>query len=77
MIIGLNMQDLMYYKIGSTCFSACDVSWISQFPEEKEILTTKGSSIPLYKSKIKVIDDQQYIIGDDSSQTFQTMFMLS
>ena len=76
MIIGLIMNNCVIVDMGA--FKACDVSWVSKFPREKEILCSKCSW--LYVSKSKTImtyengGQQQWIVCDDSKHTIQTLF---
>ena len=64
MIICLNMQLLLSYK--ENTLAACDVSWVSDYPDEKEILIARFSNINFNARKIfKSDDDNQWIIGDD------------
>ena len=67
MIICVNMQLLLAYK--QEAFKACDVSWISEYPDEKEILVTRFSWINLNARKIFRSNDNQWIIADDREIT--------
>ena len=43
----------------------CDMSWISKFVSEKEILLRRNSAVPLHISNIYNIGNYQYIICSD------------
>ena len=65
LIIGLNMSRSMRALMQH--FRACDVSWISRFPSEKEILCMKGASINCYKYKMIQKGKQQWMVCDDGN----------
>ena len=76
MILGINMDLSFSYKMGA--FVACDVSWISQSPSEKEILCAKGSQLIVSKSKITARDGKQWIVCSEGSKlqtSFQSIFL--
>ena len=50
LIIGLNMERSLATLQGG--FTACDVSWISNFPSEKVIMCKAGSLLRCYKHKM-------------------------
>ena len=80
MIIGLNMKRS--YAVATNSFHACDVSWVSGQPWEKEILCTRGSEIRFYSYKMKEIqtqgnEKQQWFVCDEGNlqeTSFQAMF---
>ena len=75
-IIGLNMQRSIYWKMD--LFTACDVSWISDFENEMEILVSQHSTLQLYQSKMTEIGKLQYFVCDEGTPaetSFQNMFM--
>ena len=75
LIIGLNMSRSLAAWRGE--FVACDVSWISRFPTEKEILCRKGSVIYCYKHKMTIKGKQQFLVCDEGNlqeTSFHTMF---
>ena len=53
MIIGMNVKRSCVAISGN--FKVCDVSWISRFPSEKEILCRRSSIIYFYRSKFNQI----------------------
>ena len=73
-IIGLNMQRIF----NPDYFVACDVSWISSVPSEKEILCTIGSSIRVYDNFVRKRGNTQLIVFVedelDPNKAFQSMF---
>ena len=74
-IIGLNMNRSYNYL--TKWFYGCDVSWISDYPGEKEILCGKGSALSIYKQNITIKGNNQYIVCDEGNQqevSFQNMF---
>ena len=75
LIIGLNMKRSYSAMIGA--FRACDVSWISPFPREKEILCERGSMVHVYQYKMTQIGKQQWLVCDEGNlqqTSFQAMF---
>ena len=80
MIIGLNLQRSFAFVNSQS--SACDVSWISKFPNEKEVLCTRGSQIRFYKNKMKETQNengeklQSFVCDEGNLQetSFQSMF---
>ena len=67
MIICVNMQLLEAYK--RETFEACDVSWISEYSEEKEILVARFSTVNLNARRIFRSNDNQWLIADDREIT--------
>ena len=75
-ILGLNMQRSIFCKIG--LFYGCDVSWISGFPHEKEILVRRNSRLVIYKSKLTQFGKNQWVVCDEGNSqetSFQSMFI--
>ena len=80
MIIGLNIQRSFAAMQGR--FHACDVSWISKYPNEKEVLVQRGSEIRIYPNKMtqtqtKDGEKQQWFVCDEGNlqeTSFQSMF---
>ena len=81
MIIGLNMKRS--YLASCRDFRACDVSWISDYPHEKEILCSRASSVHFYRNKMTVTQNentnekQQWFVCDEGNSqetSFQSMF---
>ena len=67
MIIGMNMKRSCPAIRGH--FEACDVSWISKYPNEKEILCRRGSQIRFYRNKMTITqtennEKQQWFVCD-------------
>ena len=76
MIIGLNMKRSISVAKGS--FYACDVSWISSQPREKEILCARGSEIHVYFNKMHEIENKQWFVCDEGNlqeTSFPSMFL--
>ena len=82
MIIGLNMKRS--YLVSCGYFKACDVSWISRYPHEKEILCSRGSPIYFYRNTMTVTQNkntnekQQWFVCDEGNAqetSFQAMFL--
>ena len=73
-MIGLNMQRIF----PPTHFTACDVSWISSIPTEKEVLCTIGSRIRVYETFVRKRDNTQWIVfvddEPDENRAFKSMF---
>ena len=74
-IIGVNMQKIPLVMQ----FKACDVSWISQFPHEKEILAQRCSLLNMYPSKATydIKGQNQWFVcdcGDAIETSFENMF---
>ena len=46
-------------------FGLCDVSWISEFPQEKEILVQRLSILTVYTNKVHQSDANQTIVCND------------
>ena len=67
-IIGLNMKRS--YTATVEWFRACDVSWISANPGEKETLCQRGSQIRFYKNKMT----QTYIANEKQGNLQETSF---
>ena len=71
MIIGLNMKRS--YLATCRYFQACDVSWISRYPHEKELLCVRGSQIYFYRNKMTVTqsaetsEKQQWFVCDEGN----------
>lgn len=66
MIIRLNMKDSLWVRY--KYFKVCDVSWISKFPSEKEILAFRGSHFDIKFGCIKMektAKNQWIYSGDD------------
>ena len=68
MVLGINLkqsfeEDIFGHGIKSR-ISACDVSWISRFPLEQEVLISRHSQFNVYVSKSKQIDQNNglYVI---------------
>ena len=90
LIIGLNMKQMHRFRFskiigavntqcGMTC---CDVSWISKYKNEKEVLVSKYSLLPILENKIFDIQEgsvvNQYVIStpyDDKTSTFEKFFL--
>ena len=80
MVLGINLkqsleEDIFGHGIKSR-ISACDVSWISRFPLEQEVLISRHSQFNVYVSKSKQIDKKQWIVcnlGCDD-KTFEKVF---
>ena len=80
MIVGLNIKRLYTAALGN--FWACDVSWISGHPWEKEILCARLSQIYFYRNKMtetytKDGEKQQWFVCDEGNlqeTSFQAMF---
>ena len=79
MIIGLNMKRS--YAATTEWFCACDVSWISAHPREKELLCKRGSEIRFYRNKMTETyvgnEKQQWFVCDEGNlqeTSFQAMF---
>ena len=80
MIIGLNIKRSYAATVG--LFKACDVSWISEHPWEKEVLCSRGSQIHLYPNKMRITynknnDKQQWFVCDEGNlqeTSYQAMF---
>ena len=81
MIIGLNMKRSYAAITGKFC--ACDVSWISKHPWEKEVLCKRGSQICFYPNKMRQIltkenNQQQCFVCDDGNlqeTSYPAMFL--
>ena len=74
-ILGLNVESLKKERKNSEDhhLSICDVSWISSFPDEKEVLIARGEKIPLIKNKW-VMDKKrsnQYFVCDQTTTVQQ------
>ena len=78
MILGLNMsRDFGYHY--SERMRACEVSWLSKYPTEREVLVAKGSEFTIDPSKSVQIGKNQYVILHNSKtfeNTFQKMFLM-
>ena len=80
MIIGLNLKRS--FAAVEKRFHACDVSWISKYANEKEILVARGSEIRIYRNKMtqtqtKDGEKQQWFACDEGNlqeTSFQSMF---
>ena len=77
-----NLPEKFVYELkedgaGLLC---CDVSWISKFPTEKEVLVAKHSLLPINKKQIywtQTKDKRQYAVCDPCNSenvSFQSMF---
>lgn len=71
MIIGLNPHNSIFYF--NSYFDACDVSWISEYVSEKEILVKRNSCVYAYTNKIVNSGEKQYLICDKNSK-FDDLF---
>ena len=74
LIIGINL----YRALRGDYARACDVSWISKFPTEQEILVSAGVEFPIVPSKLKQIGKKQWIVcnyGNDDKVSFENMFL--
>ena len=77
MIIGYKLNDSKYGKYSTGSIKACDVSWISKFPDEKEVLLQRGASMFVDINKIYQIENCQYIAvgqGSPDNISFQSVF---
>ena len=75
LIIGLNMQRCYMALVKG--FAACDVSWISKFPNECEVLCQRGSTLHVYRHKMTIKGKQQWLVCDEGNlqqTSFQAMF---
>ena len=76
LIIGVNLyQSWMWMDKNNV--RACDVSWISKFPHEQEILVSTESPFQPCLSKFKQIGNKQWIVcnhGNDKKGSFENMF---
>ena len=83
LILGLNIkqcceEDIWGFLTKDTAIPhACDVSWISKFPTEQEVLVSRDSPFTPYPSKSRQIGKKQWIVcnvGYDD-ETFERMFL--
>ena len=82
LILGINwqrakMENLIQHRINPWCF-ACDVSWISRFPTEQEVLVSRLVSFRVIPSKSMQIGKKQWFVcngGDDDKVSFDSMFL--
>ena len=80
LMIGINLQRVWLQSAvgGKHLPYACDVSWISRFPTEQEILVAKGVRFHPCPSKSRQIGKKQWIVcnhGDDDKISFENMFL--
>ena len=83
LILGINLKqrfDEDTWGFGTTDFGmplACDVSWISKFTTEKEMLMTRDSLFSIYASNSMQIENKQWIVGNlgYDDKTFERMFL--
>ena len=80
-IIGTNIQKICSNPCINNCYNgimACDVSWISKFVSEKEILVRAGSIIKIYPNLVRKQANKQWIVyvEDDTNENsvFKSMF---
>lgn len=76
MIIAVNIEK--DYNLKILDFNACDVSWISKYKTEKEIIVARGSRLNMYPSQIYQIKDKQWIVGylgDEKDVSFENVFL--
>ena len=78
MILGLNLShDYKYHFDQRIC--ACDVSWLSKYPTESEVLVARRSMFSISPSQAIQIGKNQYVLlqnGDDIENSFQKMFLM-
>ena len=79
MLLGLNMsrRDMLCYY--NSQFWACDVSWLSKYPTEREVLIARGSIINITPLQSIQIENNQYILvhsDEDIADCFQKMFLM-
>ena len=77
LIIGLNPSRSLAARAG--WFRVCDVSWISRFPSEQELLCKRGSMVCCYRYKMTIsqTQKQQWLVCDEGNlqeTSFQAMF---
>ena len=68
-----------YYQVDDQ-FCACDVSQISEFPDENQILVARDSKFRIFPSNSTQIDKNQYILchcDNDTQYSFQKVFMVN
>ena len=80
MIIGLNIRHLQNFHIKHTSinpFGACDISWISKYWREEEVLVSRISPLPIDKKKIyyRKNKELQYLICDPKSSFNELNFV--
>lgn len=79
LIFGLNMRRSANAIFGQ--FRACDISWISSYPKEKEILCYIASPIQVYLKNVYVDKEKnQWIVCDEGNQqetSFENMFLIN
>ena len=78
MILGLNMSRDFWYNYDAR-FCACDVSWLSKYPTEREVLVARDSIFRIVPSQSIQIGKNQYVVlhcGDDNRNSFQKMFLM-
>lgn len=80
LILGINLYRAWLYSLGGSwkhpC--ACDVSWISKYPTEKEVLVARKTQFPICPSKCLQIGKKQWVVcnkGDDDKVSFKSMFL--
>ena len=74
-ILGLNMsRDTWYNRYES--FSACDVSWLSKYPTETEVVVARRSTFRIMPSQSMQIGKNQYVVLHNSDASFQKMFLM-
>ena len=78
MVIGANIKRIVNNIREMHNFHVCDVSWISSFPSEKEILCAVGSSIRIYPNLVRKRGNTQWIafVEDelDHDKAFKSIF---
>ena len=79
LILGINIHRASIDIMGKTLNGyACDVSWISKYPTEQEVLVSKRHRLPICVSKSRQIGKKQWIVcnkGDDYKISFENMFL--
>ena len=74
LILGVNLHRLWTEFV--TPPSACDISWISSFETEQEILVENLGNFRIYASKSYQIDKKQWFVCNvDQEITFESMFL--
>ena len=78
MVIGMNMKRIVTNEVCTESVDACDVSWISTYDIEKEILCAVGSNIRIYPTLVRNKGNTQWIalVEDelDHDKAFRSMF---
>ena len=77
--MGVNLYQAWLNSTESTSLhAACDVSWISKYPTEQEVLVSRMHKLPVCLRKMKQIGKKQWIVcndGDDDKVSFEEMFL--